>query len=160
QKNKATLRLDDAQTDSRFSPRPDQRKTIAAFVAAPILERGECVGVLSAADERPARFSDEHETLLSLVADVCGAQLRCTRLLRLLGDENRLVALPESKLPDDAALASFERVSTLIIDIDAYSTIRSRFGIGFVEDVMRSVAANASDVVRRGDVVVRRGESE
>ncbi|MGZ3454076.1 MAG: diguanylate cyclase [Polyangiales bacterium] len=160
QKHAQTLRLDDAESDPRFAPRPDQKKSIASFLAAPILERGACVGVLSAADESPARFTEAHETLLGLLAEVCGAQLRCARLLRLLGDDERVVALPEGRLPDDAVLATVEPLSALIVDLDALTTIKGRFGLGYIGDLMRSVAANVADVVRRGDVVVRRGESE
>jgi diguanylate cyclase (GGDEF)-like protein len=160
QKNVQSLRLDDAESDPRFAPRPDQKKNIASFLGAPIVERGQCVGVLSAADEAPSRFTEEHETMLGLLAEVCGAQLRCSRLLRLLGDDQRAVALPEGRLPDDSVLAAIDPLSALIIDLDALPTIKGRFGLGYIGDLMRSVAANVADVVRRADLVVRRGESE
>jgi diguanylate cyclase (GGDEF)-like protein len=160
QKHGEPLLLDDAESDPRFAPRPDQKKSIASFVAVPILERGVCIGVLSAADEKPALLGRDHESLLSLVADACGAQLRCVRLLRLLGSEERAVALPEGKLPDDASLASIDGLAALIVDLDSLPTIRGRFGMGYVEELMRSIAANVADVVRSGDVVVRRGEGE
>jgi diguanylate cyclase (GGDEF)-like protein len=157
QKNGQSLLLDDAESDPRFSPRPDQKKSIASFVAVPILERGTCVGVLSAADEKPALLDRDHEALFSLIADACGAQLRCVRLLRLLGSEERAVALPEGELPEDIAI---DPLSALIVDLDSLPTIRARFGTGYVEDLMRSVAANVADVVRRGDLVVRGAEGE
>jgi diguanylate cyclase (GGDEF)-like protein len=157
QKHGRSLLLDDAESDPRFAPRPDQRKSIASFVAVPILERGVCIGVLSAADEKPALLDRDHEALFGLVADVCGAQLRCVRLLRLLGSEERAVALPEGKLPEEI---SVDPLSALIVDLDSLPTIRARFGMGYVEDLMRSIAANVADVVRRGDLVIRRGEAE
>lgn len=160
QKHGESLLLDDAESDPRFAPRPDQKKSIASFAAVPILERGACVGVLSAADERPALLDRDHEALLGVVADVCGAQLRCVRLLRLVGSEDRSVALPEGKLPDDASLAAIDPLSALIVDLDSLPTIGGRFGGEYVEELMRSVAANVADVVRRGDVVVRRAEGE
>lgn len=156
------LRLADAESDTRFQPRPDQTKAIRSFLAVPLIDHGVCVGVLSAAAAEPDRFTEDHQVLLELVAGTCGPHVRYVRLHRLAGpDPVTGVHAPEHL--DRAwtswtdGLAAIDPLCVLVADVDDFSKHRDRFGLGFAEDLLRSVAEGLANGVRRDDLVVRLG---
>lgn len=155
------LRLDDAEQDARFRPRPDQTKPIRSFLAVPLIEQGLCIGVLSAAAETPSRFTAEHEELLGLVAGVCGPHVRSVRISRLAGADPLTGVMEAKKIdqayPDAEGLALPDPLSVAIVEIDGYDRLRERFGRGFADDLLKSVAEGIANAVRRNDPVIRRG---
>jgi GAF domain-containing protein len=68
-KHGAPLRADRAEDDERFKRRPDQKKPIGAFLAVPLVECGECIGVLSAVSSDEGHFTQDHEDMLLLIGD-------------------------------------------------------------------------------------------
>lgn len=160
-KNGQTLRLDDAEDDPRFRPRPDQTKAIRSFLAVPLLEQGLCIGVLSAASEQPSRFTEVHEELLGLVAGVCGPHVRSVRISRLAGPDPLTGVLDEKRLddayPDAEGLAIVDPLSVVLIEVDGFERVRDRFGRGFADDLLKSVAEGVANGLRRNDPVLRRG---
>lgn len=160
-KNGQTLRLDDAEEDARFRPRPDQNKPIRSFLAVPLIEQGLCIGVLSAASETASRFTAEHEELLGLVAGVCGPHVRAVRISRLASADPLTGVLDPKRLdeayPDVEGLAIVDPLSVAIIEPDGFERVRERFGRGFADDLLKSVAEGVANGLRRNDPVMRRG---
>lgn len=155
------LRLANAEEDERFRPRPDQTKPIRSFLAVPILEQGVCIGVLSAASDASNRFTEEHEELLALVAGVCGPHVRTVRVSRLAAPDPLTGVIDPKRLdeawPDVEGLAIADPLSVLIAEVDGFDKLRDRFGRGFAEDLLKSVAEGLANGVRRGDPVIRHG---
>jgi diguanylate cyclase (GGDEF)-like protein len=160
-KNGQPLRLDDAEDDPRFRPRPDQNKSIRSFLAVPLIEQGVCIGVMSAASEHPGRFTEEHEELLGLVAGICGPHVRSIRISRLAGPDPLTGVLDAKKLdeayPDVEGLAIVDPLSLAVIEVDGFERVKDRFGRGFADDLLKTVAEGIANSVRRNDPVIRRG---
>lgn len=160
-KNGEPLRLDDAEQDARFRPRPDQTRTIRSFLGVPLMESGACIGVLSAASEQPGRFHEEHEERLRLIAAVCGPLLRMVRLSRLAGPDPLTGVLDPKKLdevyPTRDGLPIVDPLSIAMVEVDGFERVRDRFGRGFADDLLKSVAEGIATCLRRGDPVLRRG---
>jgi len=155
------LRLGNAEEDSRFRPRPDQKKPIRSFLAVPILEQGVCIGVISAASEVADRYSEDQEELLALVAGVCGPHVRTVRVSRLAGPDPLTGVIDPKRLddayPDVEGLAIADPLSVFIAEVDGFDKLRDRFGRGFADDVLKSVAEGVANGIRRGDPVIRHG---
>jgi len=160
-KNGKTLRLANAEEDGRFRPRPDQTKPIRSFLAVPLLEQNVCIGVISAASEEADRFTEEHEELLGLLAGVCGPHVRYVRVSRMVGPDPLTGVLDPKRLdeayPDAEGIALADPLSVFIAEVDGYEKIRDRFGRGFGDDLLKSVAEGIANGVRRNDPVIRRG---
>lgn len=160
-KNGVALRLTDAENDTRFRPRPDQNKSIRSFLAVPLIEQGVCVGVLSVASDEPAQFTVDHEEILQLVAGVCGPHVRSVRISRLAGADPLTGVLSATKLddafPDAEGLVLVDPLSVAIVETDGFDRVRDRFGRGFSDDLLKSVAEGIANSVRRNDPVIRRG---
>lgn len=155
------LRLGDAESDSRFRARPDQTKAIKSFIAVPILEQGVCIGVVSAASERCDEFGEDHEELLALATAVCGPHVRTVRVSRLANPDPLTGVIDPRRLdeayPDIDGLVVADPLSVLLLDVDGLDKQRERFGRGFAEDLLKSVAELLANDVRRGDPVIRHG---
>jgi diguanylate cyclase (GGDEF)-like protein len=160
-KNGQTLRLANAEADARFRPRPDQTKPIRSFIAVPLLEQNVCIGVISAASEEADRFTEDHEELLGLVAGVCGPHVRHVRLCRMVAPDPLTGVLDPKALdeayPDVDGIALADPLSVLMAEVDGFERIRERFGRGFGDDLLKSVAEGIANGVRRSDPVIRRG---
>jgi diguanylate cyclase (GGDEF)-like protein len=161
-KNGQTLRLGNAEEDPRFRPRPDQTKPIRSFLAVPMLEQNFCIGVISAASEEPDRFTEDHEELLGLVAGVCGPHVRYVRVSRMAGPDPLTGVLDPGRLddayPDVDGIAIADPLSILIAEVDGFEKIVERFGRGFGDDLLKSVAEGIANGVRRSDPIIRRGK--
>jgi diguanylate cyclase (GGDEF)-like protein len=160
-KNGKTVRLGNAEDDPRFRPRPDQTKPIRSFLAVPLLEQNVCIGVISAASEDPDIFTEEHEELLGLVAGVCGPHVRYVRVSRMAPPDPLTGVLDPKRLdeayPDVDGIALADPLSVLIAEVDGFEKIGERFGRGFGDDLLKSVAEGIANGVRRSDPVIRRG---
>jgi diguanylate cyclase (GGDEF)-like protein len=160
-KSGRTLRLGVAEDDERFRPRPDQTKPIRSFLAVPLLEQNVCIGVISAASDERDVFTEEHEELLGLCAGVCGPHVRYVRVSRMAGPDPLTGVLDPKRLddayPDADAIALADPLSVLIAEVDGFEKIRERFGRGFGDDLLKSVAEGIANGVRRTDPIIRRG---
>ncbi|MBI2390863.1 MAG: diguanylate cyclase, partial [Deltaproteobacteria bacterium] len=151
----------DAESDPRFRARPDQTKSIKSFLAVPILEQGVCIGVVSVASERPEEFSADDEDLLALATAVCGPHVRTVRVSRLAHPDPLTGVIDPRRLdeayPDLDGLVVADPLSILVLEVDGLDKQRDRFGRGFAEDLLKSVAELLANDVRRNDPVIRHG---
>jgi len=75
----APLRVDDAETDPRFVPRPDMVVDLRSYLGVPLLDDRGCIGVLAATSTSPHAFSILDERWLRLVAGAAAPYLEAAR---------------------------------------------------------------------------------
>ena len=87
------LRVDDVRQDSRFEPSVDKATgfTTRAIVAAPIIRRGQLLGVLEVINKRGGpQFTGEDTALLEVVANQAAIAIENGRLLERVVQSERL----------------------------------------------------------------------
>jgi len=157
------LRLEDAESDPRFAPRPGMKGHMGSFVGVPLMAGAQCMGVLSAVHPDNAFFSDEDEQLLVLLATIAAPHIEIARLSRLMrvdsltGTLNRR-GLHES-FPDDSETL-LEPLSVVMLDIDHFKQVNDEFGHAVGDEVLRVVSERIALSLRVGDGVVRYGGDE
>jgi diguanylate cyclase (GGDEF)-like protein len=158
----APLRVDHAEHDPRFAPRPGRAAPIGSFLGAPLLGVDGCIGVLATSSPRPRAFTAEHERWLRVVADVAAPYLDVARLQRVaLTDpltlaQNRRALL--ALLPDEGQLTG--PISVLLCDLDDFKHLNDRLGHAAGDEVLCALVRTMSAIVRRGDRTVRLGGEE
>jgi diguanylate cyclase (GGDEF)-like protein len=161
-KNVQAVRTGHATGDSRFVLRPDSQRKFESFLAVPLVTSGACIGVLSATDAKPDRFTEHDEDVLTLVAAICTPHLESARLARLASHDSltgvlNRTGLDETLLGDHAVAPPF---AVAMVDIDHFKKVNDRFGHAVGDEVLRQVAAQLTDGLRATDGVVRWGGEE
>lgn len=150
------LRLDDAEADPRFVPRPEQTGRLGAFLGVPMVDNSGVIGVLSALSDRP--FSANDEGLARLCVGIAVPWVQAARLRRLALVDPLTSALNRRGL--DSTFHRNEEPCVLLVDLDHFKQINDRFGHAVGDRVLRAVAATLGDVARHADDVVRLGGEE
>lgn len=156
------VRTGHAASDDRFVVRPDSTRQFESFLAVPLIASGVCIGVLTATDHRPDRFSARDEDVLTLVAAICTPHLEAARLARLASHDSltgvlNRVGLDETLLGDRPVVPPF---SLAMVDIDRFKRVNDQHGHAVGDEVLRNVAAVLADGLRATDGVVRWGGEE
>jgi diguanylate cyclase (GGDEF)-like protein len=159
------LRLGHAEEDERFLHRDDQERELGSFIGVPIVSRGQCAGVLSAAHPAFDYFTEEHEKELVLLAALIaprvehGRRERIAQLDVLTGAFSRKAldrALPDA-LDEDVVPAA---LSVILVDVDGLPEITEARGREAGDRVLAHVAGLLHDTVRETDLLVRWGQDE
>jgi len=159
------LRSGDAESDPRFVPRADQQTRIGSFVGVPLVEAGQCIGVLSASNPTADAFSADDEQLLTLIAGMCAPHLEIARLHRLaqvdpltgaLGRRGYDKAFPEVVARDHRV----KPLSVAMVDLDHFKRVNDEHGHATGDEVLRRVTLLLASVLRGGDAVIRHGGEE
>ncbi len=156
------LRTGAAPSDPRFVVRSDSAHKFESFLGVPLIASGECIGVLSATDARPNRFTEHDEDVLTLVAAICTPHLEAARHARLSCHDPLTGVLNRRGLAE-IVLAARPLVPPLALamaDIDLFKRVNDTHGHAVGDEVLRHVAAQLSDSVRANDGVVRWGGEE
>jgi len=164
-KRAAPLRVDKAEDDDRFKKRADQKKKIGAFVAVPLVECGECIGVISAVSADEGHFTQDHEDMLLLIGGYCVPYLRYVRLSRLMNPDPVTGALPSTRLDEvfPKEDKGNETLSVALVDIDDFgraAKAAEKQGKTTADEILRTVALAIGGVLRQGDAMVRYGDDE
>jgi diguanylate cyclase (GGDEF)-like protein len=156
----------DCQKDPRFLPAPGQGFPIRSMLAVPLLSTHEPIGVLAASSPEPSKWSDDDEAMAWLVANSTVPALERARLDRLsLTDHltrtyNRRYLIHRLNEEFELAKRSGAPLSVLLLDLDKFKQVNVTRGRQVGDRVLASFAERTRQVVRRCDVLVRRGGEE
>jgi diguanylate cyclase (GGDEF)-like protein len=166
-KNRKVLNTGDAESDSRFVPRASQTNKIGSFIGIPIVSVNACLGVISVVNEIPDYFTDFHISLLTLLAGICAPQIEIKRLSRLATVDPLTGALNrrglESKYEISDANGKTNLLGTLsvvMVDIDFFKKVNDQYGHLVGDQVLKKITDILSQIIRKGDAVVRYGGEE
>lgn len=160
-----SIRVDEAEHDPRFAPRPGMIAKIGSFVGVPIRAGTQCIGVLSATAVDDT-FDERDQQLLELVAAMSGPYLEISRLSRLsrvdplTGALNRRgldESFPEIVGRSDGVV---DPLSVAMLDIDHFKRVNDEHGHASGDVVLRHVSTTVANLLRRGDAVIRYGGEE
>ncbi len=152
------IRTGDADHDPRFAPRPDLKGPIGSYLGVPLVVDRVCIGVLSASDARPNRFTTEDEDLLCLVAGLCAPHIEVVRRTRLEQIDELTGAINRRGL--DLAMPDLSLLSVVAIDVDGFARINQAHGRAVGDDMLKRIARILAGTLRGGDVLVRLEEDE
>lgn len=150
-------RLEDAEADPRFSPRPGQTERIGAFLGVPIVDHGGSIGLVTVQSSERA-FTASDEELTRLCVGIAVPWVQAARLRRLALVDPLTSALNRRGL--ESTFARDEEPCVLLVDLDRFKSINDRHGHATGDRVLRAVAASLGDVARHADDVVRLGGEE
>lgn len=156
----------DARSEPRFLPASDQGFAIGSILAAPLLQAGRPIGVLSASSSVRGAFDASHERLARLLASCSVPALERARLERLAVTDDLTLAfngrylLP--KLHDELRRARSEAktLSVSMLDLDHFKRVNDTYGHARGDTVLRAFCDRVRDKTRRSDLLVRRGGEE
>jgi two-component system, cell cycle response regulator len=159
------LRSGDAEHDPRFVRRPDMIARLGSFVGVPLVEAGQCIGVLSSWDPVENAFTAEHEQLLMLIAGMCAPHVEIARLHKLQQVDPLTGALSrrgyDQTFPEVVARDHAVRpLSVAVVDLDHFKRVNEAHGRPAGDEVLRRVTLLLASVLRGGDAVVRHGGEE
>lgn len=155
----APIRIDEAEGDPRFAPRPGRQDGMGAFLGVPLLAGRACLGVLAAVHPTPGYFTAVHEDLMTLVAGIAAPHAEVARLARLAHRDPLTGTLNRRGLelvfPEDPGL-----LTIAIGDVDHFKTVNDSHGHAMGDLVLQQVALHLGAIVRNADAVVRYGGEE
>lgn len=163
--NGLPVRLDDAETDSRFVGK-NQNFEIRSLMAEPLWSSGEVIGVISVSSGVRSAFTNDDQLMLRLLANCSAPPIERARLRRLaMFDDitmafNHRYLLPRVVEEMERASRSGGDLSILYMDLDHFKSVNDRFGHAVGDAVLRLFADRVRKAVRRVDVLVRRGGEE
>ncbi|MBI5536177.1 MAG: GGDEF domain-containing protein [Deltaproteobacteria bacterium] len=158
--------IDDCATDPRFLVAKGQGFSIRSILAVPLMSAGEVIGVLSVTSSKVAAYSTKDEVLARLVGNCTVPSLEKARLARLtLTDHlthafNQRYLMPRLREEFERARRMNTSLSILFMDLDHFKTVNDTLGHTVGDQVLLGFAERARQVVRRYDVLVRRGGEE
>jgi diguanylate cyclase (GGDEF)-like protein len=160
-------RIDDVEHDSRWiAASKGQGFRICSIMAEPLWSSGEVIGVLAVTSARRAAFGDEQHLLLRLLANCSAPPIERARLRRLAMFDDTTMAfnhrylVPRLVEEMERASRSGGDVSVLYMDLDHFKSVNDRYGHAVGDQVLRMFADRVRRVVRRVDVLIRRGGEE
>lgn len=159
-------RIDDVEHDSRWVAAENQAFEVRSIMAEPLWSSGEVIGVLAVTSPRRAAFTEEEQLLLRLLANCSAPPIERARLRRLaMFDDitmafNHRYLVPRLVEEMERASRSGGDVSVLYMDLDHFKSVNDRHGHAAGDTVLRMFADRVRKVVRRVDVLIRRGGEE
>jgi two-component system cell cycle response regulator len=164
--HREALAVDDASVDPRFVRADAQRFVIRSMVAEPLWSSGDVIGVLSVSSPRTAAFSHEHRLLVRLLANCSIPPIERARLHRLSIIDDLTLAynvrhlVPCLQEEMQRARRSSTPLSFLLMDLDHFKDVNDGHGHAVGDAVLRIFADRVRALVRRTDILVRRGGEE
>ncbi len=159
-RHRAPLRVDHADLDPRFAPKPGMTAPIGSFLGVPLLDDEGCIGVLATTSTEQKAFSAVDERWLRVVAGAAAPHLAAQRARRLAVTDPLTSALDLRALDDLLPLHSAtagDLPSVLAIDVDRFADVNDRLGRAAGDEVLRALVRTVSHAVRPHDRVVRVG---
>lgn len=166
------LRCIDTETDERVDRAACRRMHIRSMLVVPLQHEGTTVGVLKVMSKAVAAFHDADEAVLSLLAEVLGADMfmaaryaahdlyhRATHD-EMTGIANRALFFDRIRSDLSRAARDGSEFGLLIIDMDGLKAINDNFGHRAGDAAICEVARRASQALRKSDTIARLGGDE
>ncbi len=160
-------RIGDVEHDSRWVRAEGQQSfSVRSIIAEPLWSSGEVIGVLSVTNPVANAFGDEEQLMLRLLANCSAPPIERARLRRLAMFDDTTMAFNHRYLTPrlveemERASRSSGDVSLLYMDLDHFKSVNDNHGHAVGDVVLRMFADRVRRVVRRIDVLVRRGGEE
>lgn len=159
-------RIEDVLLDPRWVHGKTQGFEVRSIMAEPLWSTGEVIGVLAVTSQKEKAFSEDDQLMLRLLANCSAPPIERARLRRLaMFDDitmafNHRYLLP--RVVEEMARASRTAgdLSLLYMDLDHFKSVNDKFGHAVGDIVLRMFADRVRKVVRRIDILVRRGGEE
>jgi len=164
--HREALAIDDTGCDERFVTSDAQKFVIRSIVAEPLWSSGDVIGVLSVSSPRTEAFTHDDRLLVRLLANCSIPPIESARLHRLAIIDDLTLAynarhlvpcLQEEML---RAKSSSSPLSFLLMDLDHFKDVNDLHGHAVGDAVLRLFADRVRNLVRRTDILVRRGGEE
>ncbi len=159
-------RIDDVGADARWLHGRTQGFLVRSIMAEPLWSSGEVIGVLAVTSPRERAFTDDDQLMLRLLANCSAPPIERARLRRLAMFDDITMAFNHRYLVP-RVVEEMERssrgggeLSLLYMDLDHFKSVNDRFGHAVGDVVLRMFADRVRKVVRRVDILVRRGGEE
>jgi len=158
--------LRDTESDPRFKAGTNQGFVVRSLLTVPLWAGGHVVGVLSVSAPQPNAFSDDDETMASLLANCAVPPVERARLQRLALTDPQTMAYNQRyllpRLSDELnnARRLNNPVSVLLADLDHFKQVNDEHGHAAGDEVLRGFVDRVRECVRRQDVLIRRGGEE
>lgn len=161
------FRIGDVASDARFVPQPAQSSfVIGSLMCEPMWSSGEVVGVLSVTSPEREAFSADDQLLLRLLANCSSPPVERARLERLATFDDLTLAMshrylvPRMAEEIERATRTGSEMSILLMDLDHFKNVNDEHGHAVGDAVLRAFADRVRKLVRKVDVLVRRGGEE
>lgn len=161
-----SFRIDDVSKDPRFVPQKAQTFHIGSLMCEPMWSSGEVVGVLSVTSPDTNAFDDDAQLLLRLLANCSSPPVERARLERLATFDDLTMAMSHrylfTRLGEELerATRTGDEVSVLLMDLDHFKLVNDEHGHAVGDAILRAFADRVRKLVRKVDVLVRRGGEE
>lgn len=159
----------DTHADQRWSAIPGM-DWIRSFICAPVVIRGQVVGVINILSATPGAFTPLHAERLMVFAGQAAVAIENAQLFEqayYLSVTDPLTELTNRRHFFEVARFEFERthryprtLSVMMIDIDHFKNINDTYGHAVGDMALREVAARIKRSVRTVDIVARYGGEE
>ncbi len=164
--HREALAVDDTRTDPRFVDAEGQGFSIRSLVAEPLWSSGDVIGVLGVSSPRVAAFTAEDRLLIRLLANCSIPPIERVRLRRLAIVDDLALAYnlrhlgPTLRDEMQRARRAGSSLCFLLMDLDHFKAVNDAHGHAAGDRVLRLFADKVRAVVRRSDVLFRRGGEE
>jgi two-component system, cell cycle response regulator len=158
--------LKDALADPRFVPAPGRDSAVRSLIVEPVWSGGEVIGALSVSSKRADLFGADEQLLVRLLANCTVPPVERARLKRLaIYDDltqayNQRYLAPRLDEEVERARRSNGSVCILLLDLDHFKAVNDAHGHAVGDRVLRLFADRVRAIVRKPDVLVRRGGDE
>ncbi|HZU86982.1 MAG TPA: diguanylate cyclase [Anaerolineaceae bacterium] len=163
------LVIEDTHNYSHWVDMPEVR-WIRAHIQAPIMVRGQVVGLLSLDSETPGFYTEEHTSPLMDFADQAAIAFQNARLYselerlavmdELMGIHNRRGLFELGRREVNRAIRFERHLSALFLDIDDFGEFNHRYSYAVGDSVLRWLADFLRSAVRDTDLLGRYGGDE
>lgn len=156
----------DVSRDPRFLPQAAQTFRIGSLMCEPMWSQGEVVGVLSVTSPEKNAFDEDAQLLLRLLANCSSPPVERARLERLATFDDLTMAMSHRYLMPrlaeeiERATRTGAELSLLLMDLDHFKLVNDEHGHAVGDAVLRAFADRVRKLVRKVDVLVRRGGEE
>jgi two-component system, cell cycle response regulator len=161
--------IEDAHNDARYKPddrRRGQGFHVRSLLAEPLWSAGRVIGVLSLSGEAPGRFTVQDQLLARLLANCSAPPIERARLRRLAMTDDLTLAYNQRYLHPriteeiERSRRSGNPLSVLLMDLDHFKAVNDKHGHEIGDVVLRLFADRVRTLVRRVDILIRRGGEE